>query len=201
LGIGNHSYLSTILRLDREYERISSQLRGAFLKWSNGFYEPKEGTVFKSDETSILISLIYGSNAYLKYKGNIEHIQKIPKVPQYMQFFFTQYPHIATSPIVSSAAFVVTAVEGIENEPESCVQISLRVPRDKKYSNPLGLIAEGVANYFKKEYGTTSVDVQGGGHPTAAGIRIKQELFSRFMKDNNLDKFDAIEEIIKRSEF
>ena len=199
IGIGNHSPLTTILRLDQEHSKIKTPLRRSFLEWDYNSYKLKEDAALKSEETDVLICLIYGKNAILRYKGRSIHVSSLLKVAPYMQFFLTEYPPIADSPLVSSSAFVVTAVEGLLYEPESYVHISCRTPKSKRYTYPLGLIAEGVSNFLKKEYGVNSVDVQGGGHPTAAGIRIKQKIINKIAKENNLDKFEVIDWIIKRS--
>jgi len=204
-GVRNHSTLPTIIKLDEEHRKITPQIRKAFLEWiPNSGYVPREDVVLKVEDTGALICFIPGDTS-IKYKGKFPPISSSLKIPPYMLFFLTEYRHIANSEIVSSSSFVVAAVEGVPNEPESYVQFSLRVPEYKKYPYPLGRIAEGIAKYFKEKYNATSVDVQGGGHPTAAGIRIKQRIFNEFMRevmgenDRTIDKFDAINEILKRS--
>lgn len=200
------SYLPSIKNLYEMYwDKAKGKVKSLFLKWRGNSYELKDGFAFKSEESNMLIALIQRERSIIEvYQGSrsssIKYdVSNFLKIPPYILFFLTEYPPISTSEIVSSSSFVVAAIEGSSYEPNSYMHISLRLPRNKEYDQPLGLIAESAATNIKKDLNLKEEDIQGGGHPRAAGIRIKQSIVDKIAKQERLDSIEAVEWIIKQA--
>jgi hypothetical protein len=201
IGLPNNSPINNILSLDKVHEKVKSGIRSSFLRWEYKGYALRDDACIKFDDTNALICMIYGNNRTISYGRYKERktvdVAKLLKVAPYMQFFLTGYYPISSSSAVTSSTFIVTAVEGSPYEPLSYAHLSLRAPRG--YSVPLGLVAESISRWLKKEYKLNTEDVQGGGHEQAAASRIRQKVLDNVRKDNGLDKFEVINWIIKES--
>jgi len=203
IGLANHSPITSVLNLDEEHEKIKSALRASFLKWDVSNYAPREDACIKLDDINVLICMIYGERRIIE-KGRYRERTKIDianllKVAPYMQYFLTSYPPIASLAPVATSSFIVTVVEGCPYEPKSYAHLSLRSPPQKRYSWPLGLIAESISTWLKKTYKLNPEDVQGGGHENAAAVRIRQYVLDKVRKEYSVDKFETINLIIKES--
>jgi len=86
------SPLSTIMRLDEEFEKIKTQLRKAFLVWDYDSYKIRNDKTFKFASNKVLISLIEGEDAFLNYRGKRIHASVLLKVPPICNSFLQNIP-------------------------------------------------------------------------------------------------------------
>jgi len=184
--------LREILYAYSEWENIKPVAKNAFFRYAFDHYEPRTDRVIHFDDTKSIIAILPQSQVKVSYKKDIIDLSKLLKYPPYVEYFFTSYYHIANIEIVKNSNLIIVGIESSKDE--DYAEFSFR---SNNRSIPAGLFASQIANNIRNELQCTSDHVLGGGHESAAGLRIRQDIFDRLKKEYNINIYSLMNELIK----
>jgi len=188
----NGYHLGEIIRADAEWEKIKSVARKAFLHYHLNRYIPRSDRVSYFNDTKSIMALLPKTQTVVSYRGTTIDLSKLLKYPPYIEFFFTAYRPIAEMEIIRNSSLIIVGVESSKSDGYSEFSLRSNTP-----SVPVGRFASEIANRIRMEKKYPYHYAFGGGHETAAGLRIRQDVLDEFKKDYNHDVYSLINELIK----
>ena len=192
-GYENGYYLSEIIEAEKEWSKIKTIARNAFLHYNISHYSLRSNRVSYFNDTKSIVAILPKTQTIAEYKGMKIDLSKLLKYPPYIEFFLTGYRPIAEMEIVKGASLIIVGIESSRNEGYS--EFSFR---SKSPSIPAGHFASEITYRIRKEFNAPYHYAFGGGHENAAGLRIKQEILDSLKRTYNLDIYSLMNELIKQ---
>jgi hypothetical protein len=189
----NGYHLLEILEADKDWDKIKSIARNAFLYFHINRYMLRRDRASYFKDTNAIVVILPKSQTIVKYKGANMDLSKLLKYPPYIEFFLTSYRPIAEIEIIKNSSIIIVGVESSRSE--GYAEFSFR---SKSPSIPVGYVASEIAHQVRKEFGCPYYESFGGGHPSAGGLRMKQRILDDLKTKENLDVYSLVNELIKK---
>jgi hypothetical protein len=189
----NGYHLLEILEADKEWGKIKSIARNAFLYFDTNHYKLRHDRASYFKDTKAVVVILPKLQTIVQYKGTNIDLSKLLKYPPYIEFFLTAYHRIAEIETIKNSSIIIVGVESSRSE--GYAEFSFR---SYSPSIPVGYFASEIAHKVRKEYVCPHYESFGGGHPTAGGLRMKQRILDELKIKENLDVYSLINEWIKK---
>jgi len=189
----NGYHLLEILEEDKEWSKIKSLARNAFLYFEANHYMLRHDRASYFNDTKAVVVILPKSQTIVKYKGVDIDLSKLLKYPPYIEFFLTSYRPIAEIETIKNSSIIIVGVESSRSE--GYAEFSFR---SNSPSIPVGYVASEIAHQARKECACPHYESFGGGHPTAGGLRMKQRILDYLKMKENLDVYSLMNEWMKK---